>query len=262
MPFTIKRKDKNSEISSTEAYEKAEFALARDNTSLDMAEAIEADAQIEGVTDEIQEEFTENTSFKDVFLEGFLFKNPSLVDFVGLTPIIVGGTSVKNGLVLSLATVIVLVAVCMFASLTKNILPKKIAPAVYTIVAAVLLIPLTWLGYTVFPSTMFSLGLIFPLIAVNGINLSRAYGFASKNNIMNSLADALGKGLGFSSVLIVISAIREIFGYGTFFDITIPIFSEFHSSIICGVPGGFAAMAAFAAIVQLMSQKNGTKSQM
>ncbi len=253
MPFTIKRKTK------TEAEEKAENLLLKDNRSMDLTEAEEYKAEIIPQVKADTAVSEESGSFKEIFLEGLLFKNPSLVDFIGLTPIIVGGTTVKNGLILSLATVIVLVAVCLFASLTKNILPKRFAPAIYTLFAAVLLVPMTWLGYKFMPYTMFSIGIIYPLIAVNGINLSRAEGFAAKNNVKLTLADGLGKGLGFSAVLIFASCVREILGYGTFLNISVPFFSEFHSGVVSGVPGGFMVMAIFAAVIQFIAQKGRDK---
>lgn len=258
MPFTIKRKVSN------DANENAEFALAKDNEYLDSAEINEFQKEITETKEAAKATEKVNASpenFKKAFLDGFIFKNPSLVDFVGLTPIIVGGTTVKNGLFLSVSTVIVLICVCTFASLTRNILPKKLAPAVYTVIASAVLVLLSYLGYSYFSSSMFSLGIVFPLIAVNGLNLSRAREFASKHNLKLSFADALGKGTGFSAVLILTSALREILGYGTFCNIDVPIFSHYHSLVASGIPGGFIAMAIFAAIVQYIALKNEKRGE-
>ena len=55
-----------------------------------------------------------------------------------------------------------------------------------------------------------------PLIVVNCIVLGRAEAFSSKEPPMKSIFDALGMGVGFTWALIVISAIRESLGNGTF----------------------------------------------
>lgn len=253
MPFSIKR------IFKTDSEDNAEKGLLRDIQSMDKTEAKEYSEEIKPEVYAEEKILEEKGGFKEIFLEGLLFKNPAIIDFIGLTPIVVGGTTVKNGLVLSLVTILILVAVCVFASLTKNVVSKRFAPAVYTVFATVLLVPLLWLGYKFMPYTMFSLGIIFPLIAVNGLNLSRAEGFAMKNSIKLSLADALGKGLGFSAVLIIISCVREVLGYGTFYNMSVPFFSQFHSNVISGAPGGFIVMAVFAAIIQLIAQKGRNK---
>jgi electron transport complex protein RnfE len=53
------------------------------------------------------------------------------------------------------------------------------------------------------------------LIVVNCIILGRSEAFASKRKLGESLLDALGMGIGFTLGLLLISAIREIFGSGT-----------------------------------------------
>ncbi|MCK7526470.1 MAG: hypothetical protein MZV64_57160 [Ignavibacteriales bacterium] len=48
------------------------------------------------------------------------------------------------------------------------------------------------------------------MIVVNCIILGRAEAFASKNNPLRSVLDALGNGAGFLIALVVMSGIREI----------------------------------------------------
>ncbi len=53
------------------------------------------------------------------------------------------------------------------------------------------------------------------LIITNCIILGRAEAFAMKNPIGASFLDGLGNGLGYSAVLVIVAALRELFGAGT-----------------------------------------------
>jgi Na+-transporting NADH:ubiquinone oxidoreductase subunit D len=59
------------------------------------------------------------------------------------------------------------------------------------------------------------------LIITNCIVMGRAEGFAMKNTVRDSFLDGIGNGLGYSLILILVGAIRELFGSGTLLNITI-----------------------------------------
>ena len=59
------------------------------------------------------------------------------------------------------------------------------------------------------------------LIITNCIILGRAEAFAMKNPIGASFLDGLGNGLGYSVVLIIVAAMRELFGAGTLLGIEV-----------------------------------------
>ena len=199
-------------------------------------------------------------TFKEAFLDGLIFNNLSLIDFVGLTPIIAGGSTVINGLILSAATMIVLVTVTMFALLFGARIGKKLAPAVYTLLSAVIVFLLMWLGYSVIPGEMLAVGIVFPLVAVNGITLNRVRNFKDKGAAA-TFGDALGKGLGFAVVMFAVCTFREILGYGTFFNISLPFFSRFHRDVVAGLPGGFFIMAVLALLTRFITLKRAKKRQ-
>ena len=235
-------------------------------------------------------------TFKEAFLDGLIFNNLSLIDFVGLTPIIAGGSTVINGLILSAATMIVLVTVTMFALLFGARIGKKLAPAVYTLLSAVIVFLLMWLGYSVIPGEMLAVGIVFPLVAVNGITLNRVRNYKDKGAAA-TFGDALGTGLGFAVVMFAVEGlsdedrirlrriadaasrcpwepprtfyeglnalwfIREILGYGTFFNISLPFFSRFHRDVVAGLPGGFFIMAVLALLTRFITLKRAKKRQ-
>ena len=65
------------------------------------------------------------------------------------------------------------------------------------------------------PALSESLGIFIPLIVVNCIILGRAEAFACKNGVVDSLADGLGTGIGFTLALALIASVREIVGAGS-----------------------------------------------
>ncbi len=59
------------------------------------------------------------------------------------------------------------------------------------------------------------------LIITNCIVMGRAEAFAMKNPPISSFMDGIGNGLGYSSVLLILGSVRELFGSGTLFGIEI-----------------------------------------
>jgi electron transport complex protein RnfE len=61
------------------------------------------------------------------------------------------------------------------------------------------------------------LGIFIPLIVTNCALLGRAEAFASKNNTAAAAFDGLMIGVGFTLVLVLLGAMRELLGNGTLF---------------------------------------------
>jgi Na+-transporting NADH:ubiquinone oxidoreductase subunit D len=65
------------------------------------------------------------------------------------------------------------------------------------------------------PDAARTLSVYISLIVTNCIVLGRAEACAMKNGVGTSILDALGNGLGYSIVLVIVSVIRELFGSGS-----------------------------------------------
>ena len=110
-----------------------------------------------------------------------------------------------------------------------------------------------------------ALGVFLPLIVVNCIIMGRVEAFASKNTIGDSILDALGMGIGYTFVLVLISLVRELLGGGTLFAGTpfkleiIP--EEYRIGIFNSAPGGFLVFGFLAAIVQGLKQAAARKKE-
>lgn len=151
------------------------------------------------------------------FTKGFLRENPILVLVLGTCPTLATTSSALNGLGMGLATSFVLVGSNVAISLLSGLIPDKVRiPAFIVIIASfVTIVDLVMQAYV--PDLYQTLGIFIPLIVVNCIVLGRAEAFASKNNVLASLLDGAGMGLGFTMALGLLGLFREIAGSGAIF---------------------------------------------
>lgn len=182
------------------------------------------------------------------FTKGFFKENPVFVLLLGMCPTLGVTSSAINGLGMGLATTFVLMMSNIVISLVKDIIPGKVRiPSFIVIIASfVTVVELSMQAYL--PSLYKSLGLFIPLIVVNCIVLGRAEAFASKNNVLSSMIDGLGIGLGFAMALTILGSVREFLGSGKMFGIT--IYPENYGMLIFVLaPGAFIVLGYLIAII-------------
>lgn len=186
---------------------------------------------------------------------GFIKENPVLVLVLGTCPTLAVTTSVTNAIGMGIAVTFVLIMSNMFISLLRPVTPNEVRIPIFIVVIAtfVSIVDLVIQGFV--PALAESLGLFIPLIVVNCIVLGRAEAFASKNNIVNSMIDGLGMGIGFTLALFVISAVREIFGGGSFFNFKIDFLHGKEILIFVLAPGAFIVYGYIIAIVRAFQKK-------
>jgi electron transport complex protein RnfE len=149
------------------------------------------------------------------FRNGLGRQNPGLVQLLGLCPLLAVSTTLGNALGLGIATLGVLLASSLTASLVGRwLLPEvRIGVFVVTIAAAVTAVELVTAAWL--PELHESLGIFLPLIVTNCLVLARAESFASRRGVVEAAVDALGMGVGFLLVLVSLGSVREILGHGS-----------------------------------------------
>ena len=172
----------------------------------------------------------------NLFLKGVIKENPTFVLALGLCPTLAVSVSVSNGIGMGIAATFVLIGSNIIVSLIKRIIPDKIRIPCFIVVIAtfVTMAELFMKAYS--PVLDRALGIYVPLIVVNCIVLGRAEAFAQKQNVLSSLFDALGMGLGFTLALILISGIREFIGAGKLLGVT--LIKGFEPVFVLGMPSG------------------------
>ena len=189
------------------------------------------------------------------FTNGLLKENPTFVLVLGTCPTLAITTAAVNGLGMGAATTFVLVFSNLFISLLKNYIPDKVRIAAFIVVIAtfVTIVDLVMKAYT--PDLYKALGIFIPLIVVNCIILGRAEAFAQRNNIVPSILDGVGMGLGFTLAITLIGSIREVLGNGTIFNMR--LMAENASTILIFVlpPGAFVTYGFLIAIMNRIKLK-------
>ncbi len=155
------------------------------------------------------------------FLKGLWDENPVLRMLLGLCPTLAVTNSAINGLAMGLATTFVLLSSSILISLLRKVIPHQVRIAGYIVIIATLVTVADKYLAAYLPEISKALGPYVPLIVVNCLILGRQESFASKNGVGRSIIDALGMGLGFILVLVVLGGIREILGSATLFNMQI-----------------------------------------
>ncbi|MDO9797113.1 electron transport complex subunit E [Glaesserella parasuis] len=169
--------------------------------------------QIEETTAEAK-----SSVWKNLFTQGVWSNNSTLVQLLGLCPLLAVSNNVTNALGLGLATLLVLTITNTIISLFRKVIPHDIRIPIYVMIIATAVTTIQLLMNAFAFPVYQSLGIFVPLIVTNCIVIGRAEAFASKNSIAHSAFDGFAMGLGMTLSLVVLGAIREIIGNGTLFD--------------------------------------------
>jgi len=196
-----------------------------------------------------------------IFMKGLIRENPVLVLILGLCPVLAVSTHATNAVGLGLATTFVLVCSNIAISLLRKVIPGKVRIPCYIVLIAAFVALVQMIVEAYAFELHLALGIFLPLIAVNCVIFARAEMFANKNNISDSIIDALGMGLGFTAALLLIAAIREVFGSGTIFGLSLPVLSTYNIPIMTLAPGGFVAFGVILAAVNKFSNGRAMKNQ-
>ena len=198
-----------------------------------------------------------------IFTNGFIRENPLVVLNIGLCSSLGVTTSIFNGFGMGLGMTFVLLMSEIVISIFRKLIPSAVRLPVFIIVIAAFttIVQLVLQAYV--ESLYEALGVFLPLIVVNCIIMGRVEAFASKNTIGDSVLDALGMGIGYTFVLVLISLVRELLGGGTLFAGTpfkleiIP--EDYRIAIFNSAPGGFLVFGFLAAIMQGLKQASASK---
>lgn len=155
-----------------------------------------------------------------LFVENAVTNNIVLIQALGLCPIIAAGNTLQNGVALTVCTAVVLIPLSLFIAVAGNWLPKWLRPAVYVLLASLLLVGTAHVMEHYVSSELFAkLHLFIPLMAVNML-YTRSVGFSSIVNPLATVVDALGSTVGFGLVICAISALREMAVQGTLWGVS------------------------------------------
>lgn len=188
--------------------------------------------------------------------EGLITQNPVLVQLLGMCSTLAITTTVSNGIGMGLSVTAILICSNVVISLLRKVIPSQVRIAAYIVVIAGFVTIVDLLLQAFAQDIAESLGVFIPLIVVNCIILARAESFASKNKILPAAVDGLCQGIGYTLVLVVMSAIRELAGTGAIG--ATQFFPAEYSVMMLTLPvGGFLTLGFLIALMQWAQNKAG-----
>ncbi|MDR2296405.1 MAG: electron transport complex subunit RsxE [Clostridiales Family XIII bacterium] len=194
-----------------------------------------------------------------IFKKGILDENPIFVLALSLCPALAVTTTVINALTMGLSVMFVLSVNNAVVSLTRRFVNPKVRVPVYITFIATIVTFTQLILQAFFPLLYRSLGIYLALIVVFAIILARAEVFASKNRVIPSFFDGFGMGFGFTAAMLLIGAIRELFGNGSL--LGFPILGDWYSPALILIlpPGAFILIGYMIGALKLYESKKALK---
>ncbi len=194
---------------------------------------------------------------------GIYRENPIFKLALGMCPFLAVTTSVENAIGMGAAATFVLICSNFLVSLLRNLIPSKVRIPCYIVIIAtfVTLVDMVMNAYV--PDLHRALGIFIPLIVVNCIILGRAEGFANRHPVLNSVADAVGMGIGFTLAMILLASFRELLGNGTWLNISIlgPGYQNQPLLIAILAPGAFILLGFILGFFNILEKRRGGGQQ-
>lgn len=147
--------------------------------------------------------------------------NPISVQVLGICSALAITVQVEQAFVMSAAVMAVMMFGNIIVSAMRNLIPSRIRIIVQLVIVAALVILVNELLKAFMPDVSESLSVFVGLIITNCIIMGRLEAFALGNKVWPSLLDAIGNGLGYGWILVVVAFFRELFGSGKIFGIQI-----------------------------------------
>ena len=141
--------------------------------------------------------------------------NPITVQVLGICSALAVTAQLKPSIVMAISVTAVLALANVIISLLRNTIPNRIRIIVQLVVIAALVILVDQILKAYVFDVSRQLSVFVGLIITNCIIMGRLEAFALGNRPWQSFLDGIGNAAGYGWILIVVGALRELFGSGT-----------------------------------------------
>mgnify|MGYP003445633499 FL=1 len=183
---------------------------------------------------------------KEVLTNPFNGDNPILVQVLGICSSLAVTSQLKPSIVMGLAVAVITAFSNVIISLIRKTIPNRIRIIVQLVVVAALVTIVSQILKAFAYDVSVQLSVYVGLIITNCILMGRLEAFAMMNKPWPSFLDGLGNGLGYALILVIVGAVRELFGRGTLLGLTIIPQSAYDAGYI---NNGMMTMPAMALIL-------------
>lgn len=164
---------------------------------------------------------SKKASVKKLILDPIFNNNPIALQILGICSALAVTTKLSTSITMSLAVIFVVAMSNAAVAMIRNFIPGRIRIICQMVIIASLVIVVDQVLKAYAFELSRELSVFVGLIITNCIVMGRAEGFAMQNSVKDSFFDGLGNGLGYSLILIIVGAIRELFGSGTLLNFVI-----------------------------------------
>lgn len=158
---------------------------------------------------------------KKIFKEMLWDDNPVFRQILGICSALAVTNLMLNSLIMGIGLMFVTAFSSLTISAIRQFTPKHIRMMVQVLIISAYVIMVDIFLKAYMPEMSKALGPYVGLIITNCIIMGRAETYAQKNPPIPAFLDGLAAGIGYALVLLVISFVRELLGFGTLFGVTI-----------------------------------------
>jgi Na+-transporting NADH:ubiquinone oxidoreductase subunit D len=196
---------------------------------------------------------------KKVILQGVWKDNPVFRQILGICSALAVTNLMMNSLVMGLGLMFVTAFSELTVSLIRKWTPKHIRMMVQTLIISAYVIIVDIFLKAYMPPISEALGPYVGLIITNCIIMGRCESFAQNNPPGLSFIDGLASGAGYLIVLLSISFVRELLGFGTLFGLNILGESWISWTLMIMPPGAFFMLGIIIWITKNMIPEKSSK---
>ena len=198
---------------------------------------------------------------KQIFKDMVWDDNPVFRQILGICSALAVTNQMTNSLIMGIGLMFVTAFSSLTISAIRQFTPKHIRMMVQVLIISAYVIIVDIFLKAYMPDMSKALGPYVGLIITNCIIMGRAEAYAQKNPPLPAFLDGLAAGLGYTLVLLVISFVRELLGFGTIFGIT--ILGEWWTSwtLMIMPPGAFFVLAVVIWIAKGIQERDKEEGQ-
>ena len=175
----------------------------------------------------------------NIFKDPIINENPITKQVLGVCSALAVTVLLETAIVMAIALTLVITCSNVIISFMRSVIPHRIRIIGQLTVIASLVI-LIDMGLKAFAYDMSKqLSVFVGLIITNCIVMGRADAFAMQNSVKDSFLDGLGNGVGYGSILILVSLFRELLGSGSLLGFAIMPESYVGNGLMVLAPGAF-----------------------
>jgi Na+-translocating ferredoxin:NAD+ oxidoreductase RnfE subunit len=148
--------------------------------------------------------------YKEIAHNGIWKQNTSLVQLLGLCPLLAVSTTFVNGVSLAIATIFVMALASGVVASVRSFIPREIRIPVFILIIAALVTMVDLAMNAWLHELYLVLDIFIPLIVVNCIVLARVKAFAAKNTPLVAAWDGAMMGIGMVVAIAVLGPAQLI----------------------------------------------------